>query len=46
MFPADDSAKVRRKEDGAEWRTTVKTSQGSRAVTLRVGDGSIKVDQR
>jgi len=46
MFPADDSAKVRRKEDSAQWQTTLKTGQGSRNVTLLVDDGEIKVDQR
>jgi hypothetical protein len=46
MFPTDDSARVQRKEDGAEWHTTLKTDQGRRTVNLRVGDGAIKVDKR
>jgi len=46
MFPADDTAKVRKAEEGAEWHTTLKTGQGSRDVTLLVDDGEIKVDQR
>ncbi len=46
MFPTDDSAKVRTKEDGAEWKTIVATAQGTRAVTLRTEDGSVKVDRR
>ena len=46
MFPADDSARVRRQEDGAKWHTEVRTDQGRRAVTLAVGDGSINVDKR
>jgi beta-lactamase regulating signal transducer with metallopeptidase domain/DUF4097 and DUF4098 domain-containing protein YvlB len=46
MFPADGPTKATRRDDGAEWKTTAKTGQGSRTVTLRVGDGSVKVDKR
>jgi hypothetical protein len=41
MF-GDDSPRVRRDEDSAQWRT----SHEGRAVTLQVGDGDIDVDMR
>ncbi len=46
MFPTDNSAKVRKTEEGSEWKTVVANAQGARAVTLRTGDGAVKVDRR
>jgi beta-lactamase regulating signal transducer with metallopeptidase domain/LysM repeat protein len=45
MFPPDVT-KAKRRDDGAEWDTTVETATGSRTVTLRVEEGSIKVEKR
>jgi len=45
MFPPDVT-KAKRRDDGAEWNTTVETATGSRTVTLRVEEGSIKVEKR
>ncbi len=46
MFGADAPPKAKRLGEGAEWNTTAETPTGHRSVTLRVGDGSVKVDKR
>ncbi|MBN2180524.1 MAG: DUF4097 family beta strand repeat protein [Sedimentisphaerales bacterium] len=46
MFPADSPSKADKKDDGAEWNTKVNTSGGTRIVSLKVGEGSIKIDKR
>jgi hypothetical protein len=45
MFPPDVT-KAKRRDDGAEWNTTVETATGQRIVNLRVEEGSIKVEKR
>jgi len=42
MFPADGPSKAKKKDEGMEWKTTA----GNRTVSLRVDEGSIKVEKR
>ena len=46
MFGPDAPAKAKRRDEGAEWKTTAQTATGTRSVTLRVEEGSVKVDKR
>jgi len=42
MFPPDAPSKAKRRDEGAEWKTTA----GNRTVSLRVDEGSVKVEKR
>ncbi|MBN2316716.1 MAG: DUF4097 family beta strand repeat protein [Sedimentisphaerales bacterium] len=42
MFPADAPSKAKKTDEGIEWKTTA----GSRTVSLKVDEGSIKVEKR
>ncbi len=46
MFPADGPSSATRKDDGAVWTTKVETAGGGRSVSLKVDEGSIKIDKR
>jgi len=46
MFPADGPSQAKKKDEGAEWKTQVSTSGGSRTVNLKTDEGSIKVEKR
>ena len=42
MFPTDAPSKAKKKDEGMEWKTTA----GNRTVSLRVDEGSVKVEKR
>ncbi len=46
MLPTDGSSMVKKKDEGAEWKTKVSTSGGSRSVNLQTGEGSVEVEKR
>ena len=46
MFPADSPSQAKKMDEGAEWKTQVSTSGGSRTVNLKTDEGSIKVEKR
>jgi DUF4097 and DUF4098 domain-containing protein YvlB len=47
MFPADAPSQAKKKNEGAEWKTTASTpGGGTRTVSLQVHEGSIKVEKR
>jgi len=46
MFPTDSPSMAKKKDDGAQWKTKVSTSGGSRTVNLTTDEGSIKVEKR
>jgi beta-lactamase regulating signal transducer with metallopeptidase domain len=46
MLPTDGSSTVRKKDEGAEWKTKVSTPEGSRNINLKTNDGSVEVMKR
>jgi DUF4097 and DUF4098 domain-containing protein YvlB len=47
MFPEDSPSQTKKRgEEGAEWKTQVSTSGGSRTVNLNTDEGTIKIEKR
>ncbi len=46
MLPTDGSSAVKKKDDGAEWKTKVSTPEGSRNINLKTDEGSVEVMKR
>jgi hypothetical protein len=46
MFPADSPSAAKKKDDGAVWTTKVETAGSGRNVSLKVDEGSIKIEKR